>query len=54
MKEETIEEKLADILKAVNKATKTKGGSITLSDGKRKIKITNEGDLDENNKTKTE
>jgi hypothetical protein len=33
---------LKDILKAINKATKTKKGSIEISDGKSKIKIIRE------------
>lgn len=38
---EDLTKTLTEILKAVNKATKTKGGSITIQQGKKKLKITN-------------
>lgn len=44
MIEEKIEKDLLDILREVTKATKSSGGSIILTDGKRKVKITREED----------
>ncbi len=41
-KEEDVTKALTEILKVVNKATKTKGGSIEIRQGKKALKVIRE------------